>query len=74
MKSTLFRNRSKKLEAQADVFPASSYDYSLAAAAQVMGQRLLLLLYFQPKLTEFMQFSAKVSAAEALEILDEVKC
>lgn len=70
----MFRNTSKKLQAQADVLPASSYNYSLTAAAQVMGQTLLLLLYFQPKLTELMQFLAKISAAEALVILDEVEC
>lgn len=43
------------LKAQADVFPASRYCYILAAAAQVMGQTILLLLYFQPKSAELMQ-------------------
>lgn len=70
----LFRNRSKKLETHAGVLPASIYNYSFAAAAQVMGHTLLLLLYFQPKLTELMPFLAKVSAAKVLVILDEVEC
>lgn len=57
------------MEARTEILPASSY--SLAAAAQVTGQTLLLLLYFQAKFGELL---AKVSAAKALVILDVIEC
>lgn len=59
------------MEARTEILPASSYSYSLAAAAQAMALALLLLPPLQAKFGELL---AKVSAAEALVILDEIEC